>query len=253
MNSGSEIVNQPVNYLLKYHLEYSQIKNLTDDAGQTAFLIIIGKVSKSLGISNVPDEADRKGILKFLFRNFSDVTTGEFAYAFELYALGKLNVDKSKHHFHTFNFEFIAAVLYAYKNYAKPSLAQHAKSQEQQQLPPHQVSWLEFAEGNHKSVLAFISEHNSISVNGVLIPTDWESCFDYLESIGEIKMSTEEKLEFKIEHKMELLEEAQKVRGTIMAYSYQQLVDQANNEKYLSWSCRRQCAINYYKTLLKKK
>lgn len=242
------------NYIVEYNVNSTLINNLKTFDDITKFKVRMMSISKSLGISNAPDAMQLSATLVFLQRNFGNaITVAEFSYAFELYALQRLNVDKSKHHFHTFNFEFIAAVMYAYMEYRKPSLQNHAKSQEENLLPPHEITWMEHAEQHNKIVEDYIAEHNTVMPNGVLIPVDWEAVFDYLQSKGEINMTNEQRQAFKEEHKMTLLETAHATRGTIMSWSYQQLLDQANDETYLAWSCRRQCAINYYQSKIKTK
>jgi hypothetical protein len=87
------------------------------------FIVVLRKIATAHGVSNITaDDIDYADT--FIFKFYSDLTQFEIVYAFELYAAGKLAMEKKKEWNANFNIEFIGAVLNAYKVYREPVLAQ---------------------------------------------------------------------------------------------------------------------------------
>ena len=103
------------NNVVKYHTESKLIADLVTTEEVSDFIIKMLSISKGIGIANAPTKTDLHAAFVFISRNFGkEITVKEFSYAFELYSLQKLVIDKNNHHFSTFNFPFISAVIQAY-------------------------------------------------------------------------------------------------------------------------------------------
>lgn len=234
------IENSPI---VKYNTLHPKISELRTDDSQKRFMATMLSISKALGIANAPDVNHLKAVLKFLQNNFGDYTTGEFAYSFELYALQKLEVEKSKSHFHTFNFEFIAAVLYAYANYRRVTMEKYRKQKELAEVK--EIPYEDYARTMHESAMEYLSMKREM-----MTAWDWQACYDHLVAIEEVKMTADDKKIYAELRRKDLLEEAEQNRVLGGDSEYKQAIKNANDKNYLAWYCRCTIAKEYYGTKL---
>lgn len=235
---------------VRNRLTTPKISALVTKEQQARFKLRLLSASKALGIVNVPDTNHINVVFSFINKHFgTHYTTGEVLHAFELYALGMLPSEEPIKHYQTFNIEFIALVLQAYAIYRKPIVAKVALNADRQLKQNNEQPFEEYAKSCHETMMEIIYK-DTRAVSSM--PMDYEACYLYLEHIGEIMLTNEQKKEFMDEHKQYLIELARAARKSFHDSNYNQAMHDVENSEYLKWSCRRQLAINYYELKRKK-
>lgn len=212
------------------------------------------RISKNLGIQNPPDQTDLDGITVFLINNFGDFTPAEVLYSFELFAAGTLETEERagkvvpiERPYGTFNLSFIGSVLKAYRKYRFQMLPRIPESHQLQETNPGKTVQTEeeWEEMNYNIILKFIQDNKQLPVMG-----SYASTYIHLERLGLVKMTDDEKRDFRDEYRAGRIEYLQtKISDNpFKRYEFLKEIEELQNDKshVLKTQVREAAAKKYF-------
>lgn len=193
-------------------------------------------LARMIGIpaTQIPDPSiELPIIIQFLMNNYKDFTKKEIGHAFELYSSGEL---KAKEHYGQFSLPFIGSVLNEYRELRqqafinKKSKATHLLQEDNRTEEQKEIDTWMF-------LLKWM-----LDIDMIPPAYDWGRCFNYLESLGKINLTKEEKLQIKEEVIERINQEA---KNSSSLEKYKQALRDAMDEKNIIAQCRKECVTRY--------
>ena len=227
--------------MINLHTDYPLI-NAYNEIQFDQFIIKLISISRGLGILN-SDKSSMKTVATFINNQFGkDLTMNEVTFAFDLNSAKKLDCDTKP--YTTFNLEYVGEVLSAYKEYRKHALSVGEKEKQRALEPPVQtIEWMEHAKMMHGIIEDYISKHKKLP-----IAADWEAAYDYLVSVGKIKMSNEQMQQLKTSVKARLHQELSQKKFSRQDYKQDEM--DLKDEKFIRKVCREDAAKVFYQKLI---
>lgn len=151
------------------------------DAVQKLFVYVA-----TMGIEQVKTKLETEVVVNFLLNQFGYLNINEVLFALELYSGEKINIAKEKHHYGKLTTIFLGAVLSEYEKLKRETrMAQPESAPVERQLTGKDE--LQQWKDEYLFMLNWIKEGGVIPQAGNFAP-----CFNYLKSIGEIKLNKDQ-------------------------------------------------------------
>jgi hypothetical protein len=189
-------------------------------------------LSNLIGVKISPSKEQIQLIVKVVKTGFKDFSREEMGYAFELALAKVLEVDTK--HYQALTPDYVTDVLAAYRKHRNKSLYEEEKRKKAEEADKVLVRSEKYDQEMHEGFLKIIKQTNKMP-----IAWDWTAVFKYMEFVGDIRMSKEDKEMFADTVKAEMEEAARGLRITEGKDASNKALSELNNKDFFSNECRK--------------